>query len=62
LRGSNTTGIYAGYYGTDFYYFNYTYNGNSSTMSNDVFLTFDDFETLSPAFSADNSRLILTGY
>ncbi len=59
MSGSNTTGIYADY-ANNFYNFNYTYNGASSTMNSSVLDSYFLSSTLSPIFSADNTRLILT--
>ncbi len=57
MSGSNTTGVYADWQ-NNFYNFTYTYNGVSSTMKSSVLASFFS-ATRSPAFSSDNSRLIL---
>ncbi len=59
MQGSNTTGVYADSQ-NNFYNFNYNYDDTSSSISSSVLVNFSQGCTLSPTFSANNTRLILT--
>ncbi len=61
LRGSNTSGIYAGLSSNNFYNFTYIYNGTSSNMTISPFVKSFSTDARSTAFSAYNTRLVLGG-